>query len=276
MSEKLQKVLARAGFGSRRQIEAWIVEGKIKVNGKVAKLGDRVGDTDRLMVDGRQIKSQQWQGQRPRVLVYHKDVGTVCTRSDPEGRETVFQHLPRVRNGRWIAVGRLDISTTGLLIMTTDGELANRLMHPTQQIEREYLVRILGKVSDDVLQQLQRGVQLDDGMAKFSQIVDAGGEGANHWYRVVLHEGRNREVRRLWESQGLVVSRLSRIRFGPISLSKQLRRGRWMELSGSEMTALYNIAALKPPEEVSTKSLYRKLPRSSRPPARSRKATKGK
>ena len=264
MSEKLQKVLARAGFGSRRQIETWIAEGKVKVNGQVAKLGDRVTETDRLALDGQQVNAQQKQGQRPRVLIYHKDVGTVCTRSDPEGRETVFQHLPVLKNGRWIAVGRLDITTTGLLIMTTDGDLANRLMHPGTQIEREYLVRVLGKVSDEIIRQLQQGVELEDGPARFSQIIDTGGDGANHWYRVVLHEGRNREVRRLWESQGLVVSRLSRIRFGPVSLSKQLKRGRWMELSGPELTALYQVAGLPPPEAVSARKLYGAPPRKAR------------
>lgn len=264
MSEKLQKVLARAGFGSRRQIETWIVQGKVKVNGQVAKIGDRVVEADRLVLEGHSISTQQAQGQRPRVLLYHKDIGTVCTRSDPEGRETVFQHLPLIKNGRWIAVGRLDITTSGLLVLTTDGELANRLMHPAQQIEREYLVRILGKVSTDVLKQLTEGVELEDGPAKFSQIIDAGGDGANHWYRVVLHEGRNREVRRLWESQGLVVSRLSRIRFGPISLAKYLRRGRWMELSGPGLNALYEAAGLTPPDAVAPRRLYGAPPRKAR------------
>lgn len=247
MSEKLQKVLARAGFGSRREIETWISAGKIKVNSVVATLGDRVSEEDKVQVEGKFVSRQKLFGLSNRVLIYHKDAGTVCTRSDPEGRPTVFEHLPRIQNSRWVAIGRLDISTTGLLIMTTDGELANRLMHPSQMIEREYLVRVLGKVDDKMIDRLTTGVMLDDGMAKFSAITDAGGDGANHWYRVTVSEGRNREVRRLWESQEVVVSRLSRIRFGDVTLSKEIRRGRWEEMEPAQVKALYKMAGLPQP-----------------------------
>lgn len=238
MSEKIQKVLARAGFGSRREIELWIEEGRIRLNQQVAKLGDRVSETDTLEVDGKPVAAQRLYTNERRVLMYHKDVGTVCTRSDPEGRKTVFDDFPRLRDGRWILVGRLDITTTGLLLVTNDGELANRLMHPSNGLDREYVVRVLGTVDQSMLERLLKGVELEDGTARFESIVDMGGEGANHWYKVVVTEGRNREVRRLWESQGIQVSRLSRARFGPISLPKSLRRGRWMDLNDQQISQL--------------------------------------
>ena len=238
MSEKIQKVLARAGLGSRRQIEQWIAEGRISVNKQIAKLGDRMDEGDTVQLDGKPISAKKLLADTRRVLMYHKDVGTVCTRSDPEGRKTVFEDLPKIKGSRWIIVGRLDIATTGLLLVTTDGELANRLMHPSYGMEREYLVRVLGKVDPSMKERLKQGVELDDGMAKFESIVDMGGDGANHWYTVVVKEGRNREVRRLWESQGIQVSRLARIRFGPISVPKFLRRGKWADLHDDKIKAL--------------------------------------
>ena len=228
--EKLQKVLARAGFGSRREIEEWIKAGRIKINNAIAKLGDRVSETDRIEVDGKRIHHNKLKEQRSRVLIYHKPVGEVCTRSDPEGRDTIFKRLPRLSTGRWITVGRLVINTSGLLLITTDGELANKLMHPAQQIEREYAVRVHGEVDADMLKRLQEGVELEDGPANFDAIVDAGGDGSNHWYHVILREGRNREVRRLWESQGVQVSRLMRVRYGSITLPRGQKPGRWEDL----------------------------------------------
>jgi 23S rRNA pseudouridine2605 synthase len=228
--EKLQKVLARAGYGSRREIEGWISEGRIKINNRIAQLGDRVSERDRISVDGKRVQQARLKERRSRVLVYHKPVGEVCTRTDPEGRDTIFKRLPRLASGRWITVGRLDLNTSGLLLVTTDGELANRLMHPSHQVEREYAVRVLGEVDADMLKRLQQGVELEDGLAHFDAIADAGGDGANHWYHVILREGRNREVRRLWESQGVQVSRLMRVRYGAITLPRGQRPGRWEDL----------------------------------------------
>src|SRR6266566_1837667 len=197
VSEKLQKVLARAGMGSRRQIEQWIEEGRVTVDGRTAAIGERVEPSAHIAIDGRVVPLTDLVP-KPRVLVYHKPEGEVCTRSDPQGRATVFDNLPTLRHGRWILIGRLDYNTSGLLLLTTDGELAHRLMHPSHEIEREYAVRVLGKVSDEMFTQLKEGVMLDDGPARFDDIADAGGTGANHWYHVILREGRNREVRRLW------------------------------------------------------------------------------
>lgn len=229
-NEKLQKVLARAGFGSRREMESWIEAGRIKINKRIATLGDRVSETDRIQVDGKLIPQSRLKERRSRVMIYHKPVGEMCTRHDPEGRDTIFKHLPRLASGRWISVGRLDYNTSGLLLVTTDGELANRLMHPSHRVEREYAVRILGEVNKEMLDRLQQGVELDDGPAHFDNIIDAGGDGANHWYHVILREGRNREVRHLWESQGVRVSRLMRIRYGSIVLPKGQKPGRWEDL----------------------------------------------
>lgn len=247
MDEKLQKVLARVGYGSRREIEGWIADGRVRVNDRVARLGDRVAPTDRIRVDGHPVHAEAAQVRR-RVLAYHKPVGEVTTRSDPEGRPTVFGALPRLRSGRWLPVGRLDINTAGLLLFTTDGELANRLMHPSGEVEREYAVRVLGAVDPEILRQLKQGVELEDGLARFEAIVDAGGSGANHWYHVVLKEGRKREVRRLWASQGVTVSRLLRVRYGPIRLERSLRPGKVRELSPDELAALEKAAGLPPLE----------------------------
>lgn len=243
--ERVQKVLARAGFGSRREIEGWIEEGRVKLNGAVALLGTRLNAGDKLEVNGRVINWQKFDDQPTRVLLYHKSVGEVVTRKDPEGRPTVFDQLPKIQNGRWIAVGRLDINTSGLLLVTNNGELANSLMHPSTQIEREYAVRILGEVPDSVLDRLKQGVQLDDGLAKFGQIHFSGGEGANKWFYVTVTEGRNRLVRRLWESQNITVSRLMRVRYGPIVLPDGLKTQATYELSDEELTLLGEFAQYK-------------------------------
>ncbi|MDH5299951.1 MAG: pseudouridine synthase [Gammaproteobacteria bacterium] len=236
--ERAQKVLAQGGFGSRREIEKWIEEGRVQINGKVAVLGDLISPGDKVIVDGKQVTATRLEPQKHRYLMYHKPLGEVCTRSDPEGRRTVFESLPQLRNTRWVGVGRLDLNTSGLMIFTTDGDLANKLMHPSREIEREYAVRVLGTVTDEQMAALSTGVMLEDGMAKFDQIIDAGGEGANHWYHVVLREGRNREVRRLWESQGLKVSRLQRVRYGSVQLPRSLRPGKFQDLTPQEIKAL--------------------------------------
>ena len=271
--EKLQKVLARAGIGSRRGMERWIAEGRITVDGKPAKLGDRVSPDQVIRVDGRALP-RHGLTPKPRVILYHKPEGEVCTRSDPEGRPTVFENLPTLRNGRWIAIGRLDINSSGLLLFTTDGELANRLMHPSSEIEREYAVRVLGEVTPDMLERLRQGVPLEDGDAKFERIDDAGGSGANHWYHVVLREGRNREVRRMWEAVGAKVSRLIRVRYGPVVLPRLLRPERTEDLERDPMYALYHAVGLKPPVPLarSVQRLGRRVPRhTSTPKPRSRR-----
>ncbi len=249
MTERLQKVLARAGYGSRRQLEQLIREGRIQVNGETAELGQSVGADDKVRIDGKpvSIKEATTGQHRARVLIYHKPVGELTTRDDPEGRPTIFGSLPELKTGRWVTVGRLDMNTSGLLLVTTDGELANRLMHPSSELEREYAVRVLGEVSPEVLKNLQQGVALDDGPAHFETIQDAGGKGANHWYHVTLKEGRNREVRRLWESQGVQVSRLMRVRYGPIELPRRIKPGRWEELTGAALKMLYKAVDLPPP-----------------------------
>ena len=260
MNERLQKVLARAGFGSRRGLEEQIRAGRIEVNGVVAELGARIGPGDKVSIDGRQLSlTRAWQEQGCRVILYHKPEGEVCSRSDPEGRPTVFRNLPKIQAGRWVAVGRLDINTTGLLLFTTDGALANELMHPSGEMEREYAVRVLGEVEPQILSRLQRGVELEDGLARFDQIREAGGSGANHWYHVIIREGRNREVRRLWESQDIRVSRLIRVRFGPLGLPRNLKPGEWRELGDTEIQALRSAVSGQPPE---------KPPRRKRKPAR--------
>ena len=244
--ERIQKVLARMGLGSRREIESWIKEGRIVVNGKLAKLGDTITDEDRVQLDKKQIKFPRKTDSRPRVIAYHKPAGEICTRKDAEGRTTVFSKLPRLKGSRWVSVGRLDINTYGLLLFTTDGDLAHRLMHPSSGIDREYAVRVVGKVDEEMLKRLQEGVELEDGPAHFSDIVDSGGDGANHWYHVTLMEGRNHEVKRLWESQGITVSRLIRVRFGPIILSRSSRVGTVRELDNKELNALYEWLDIKP------------------------------
>lgn len=209
-------------------------------------LGDRVGEDDLIKLDGKKLYLRPQARCRTRVLAYHKPAGEICSRSDPGGRPTIFDHLPRLKEGRWIAVGRLDINTSGLLLLTTDGELANRLMHPSSQVEREYAVRVLGEVTRESLEKLRRGVLLEDGPASFQSVRPAGGEGANQWFHVVLKEGRNREVRRLWESQGLQVSRLIRVRYGTCHLRRGLKAGYWDELEGEAVNALRVAVGLPP------------------------------
>ena len=220
---KLHKVLADAGLGSRRDMEEWIVAGRISVNGKPAHVGQRIGPSDQVRVNGRLLNRRPAQPQQVRVLLYHKPAGEITSRDDPGQRVTVFDRLPRLKGARWIAVGRLDFNTEGLLIFTTSGDLANRLMHPRYGWEREYAVRVFGRVEDEVSDKLLAGVELEDGPAAFSRLEDVGGDGANRWYRVAVAEGRNREVRRMFEAVGLTVSRLVRIRFGPVALPRDLR-----------------------------------------------------
>ncbi|MDD3651070.1 MAG: pseudouridine synthase [Immundisolibacter sp.] len=234
--ERLHKVLAALGLGSRRQIEDWIRAGRVLVNGAPAVIGQSVGPADRIAVDGQPIS--RLTPPKPRLLLYHKPEGEVCTRHDPEGRPTVFDRLPPLPSGRWISVGRLDINSSGLLLLTTDGALANRLMHPSGHLEREYAVRVSGEVDAAMLERLTRGVELEDGPARFLSITPAGGEGRNRWYTVVVDEGRNRLVRRLWASQGIVVSRLLRVRFGPILLPRALARGRFRDATAAELARL--------------------------------------
>ena len=236
--EKLQKILAGAGIGSRREMERWISEGRVAVNGEKASLGDRASATDRISVDGRPVKLDNYASRVRRVIAYNKPEGEICSRSDPEGRPTVFDRLPRLSGERWIAVGRLDLNTSGLILFTTDGELASRLMHPSHEIEREYAVRVMGNVTEQKVKNLFEGVELEDGPARFTDIVDSGGAGINRWFHVCVMEGRNREVRRLWESQELTVSRLKRVRFANVIIPDHLRMGQWEELDKDTIDAL--------------------------------------
>ncbi len=247
MSEKLQKVLARTGLGSRRELETWIAAGRVSVNGKIATLGDRVEAEDVIRVDGHIVRTQDPDEVERRVIIYHKPPGEVCSRNDPEGRPTVFDNLPRLKGTRWVQVGRLDINTSGLLLFTTDGELAHRLMHPSNGFVREYAVRVHGELTPEKREAMLAGVMLEDGMSRFQSVVDAGGaeEGANRWYRVSLVGGKYREVRRLFASQELEVARLIRIRFGDLTLPPQLRQGRWMDLDPAEVERLAKKVDLK-------------------------------
>ena len=247
MSEKLQKVLAQRGLGSRREMERIILAGRVKVDGRVATLGERVDPGGDIIVDGWRL------GHRPlpkgRVLVYHKMTGEMCTRSDPGGRPLVFDKLPAIRQGRWVAVGRLDINSSGLMLFTTDGELAARLMHPSTGVVRRYAVRVLGRASPDAFAQLTQGIMLEDGMARFTEMKDAGGDGANRWYHVAIMEGRKREVRRLFAAAGLVVSRLIRIGYGPVDLPRTLRPGCSRPLASPAVAELYTVAGLVAPQK---------------------------
>jgi 23S rRNA pseudouridine2605 synthase len=245
-SQKLQKVLAQAGLGSRRSMEELIQSGKVKVNGEVATLGQRVTSDDTILFGRRRIQFKVTT-QLPRVILYHKPEGEIVTRDDPKGRVSVFDKLPAIRSAKWLAVGRLDFNTCGLLIFTTSGELANRLMHPRFEVEREYAVRIFGSLSNDVMRQLRAGVRLSDGLARFEELEVQGGEGRNRWYRVLLKEGRNRVVRRMFESLGLRVSRLMRIRFGIVALPPRLKRGTWVEIKEAEIRNLLTWVGGEPP-----------------------------
>lgn len=243
--QRVQKLLADAGVGSRREIERWMVEGRLTLDGRPVALGTRALPTARFALDGKPIRIRDRTEVERRVIAYHKPLGELTTRHDPEGRATVFEQLPRLRGSRWISIGRLDFNTSGLLLFTNDGALANQLMHPKHELEREYAVRVAGKVAPVSLERLQNGVMLDDGPAKFESFIDVGGEGVNHWYQVVIKEGRNREVRRMFELVGISVSRLMRVRYGPIKLDAWLKRGMVRELEASEVAAL--IAAIAAP-----------------------------
>lgn len=242
-SERLQKLLAAAGHGSRRQIEQWIRTGRVTVEGRIAVLGERAAADAEIRLDGVRLEVAAARGRRE-VLIYHKPTGEMSTRADPQGRPTVFDRLPTPRDGRWVAIGRLDVNTTGLLLFTTDGALAHRLMHPSSEVEREYLVRVRGRPPAAVLERLRAGVTLEDGVARFDRVEPETSrdrcavEGAHAWFRVVLHEGRNREVRRLWQAVGYEVSRLSRLRYGTVWLPPDLRPGHWRRLNEIESAGL--------------------------------------
>jgi 23S rRNA pseudouridine2605 synthase len=240
---KLHKVLAEAGLGSRRDMEELIIAGRVSVNGEPAHIGQRILPTDLVRINGKPIQRKVTK-KPPRVLVYHKPAGEIVSHEDPEGRPSVFDRLPPMKAGKWLAVGRLDFNTEGLLLFTTSGDLANRLMHPRYNIEREYAVRTLGELEEGMRQKLLAGVELDDGLAQFSKIADGGGEGANKWYRVTIGEGRNREVRRMFESVGLTVSRLIRTRYGAMTLPRGLKRGRWEELDEHAVRDLMAVSGL--------------------------------
>lgn len=243
--ERLQKIMATAGLGSRRMLEQKIKDGEVLVNDQPASLGQSAASGDLISFEGKAWKVVDLAGVQ-RSLVYNKPTGEVTTRSDPQGRPTVFDRLPKIRGARWIAVGRLDINTSGLLLMTTDGELANAMMHPSNKVDREYACRIFGEVDADKIARLKQGVMLDDGMAQFSDIQAAGGEEGNRWFHVTLLEGRNREVRRLWASQDVMVSRLKRVRYGAVFLPKRLRMGDWAELSAADHRTLREDVGLGP------------------------------
>ena len=245
--ERIQKALARMGFGSRREIERLIGEEKIRLNGQLAKIGDHVKVGDKVNIGNRRAVISG-DVNRIRVLLYNKPEGEICTRKDEEGRKTVFDSIGTLRDGRWISVGRLDINSSGLLLFTNYGELANHLMHPSSEIEREYAVRVNGEVTSDIIKNLLKGVELEDGLLKFDKIVDAGGQGANHWYHVILKEGKNREVRRLWQSQDMRVSRLTRVRYGNLVLPRDLKVGKKVELSLEEIKQLFADVKLEWPE----------------------------
>ncbi len=247
-SQRLHKLLALAGLGSRRDMEKLIESGRVSVNGQVAQLGAAVIEEDIVRVDGRPVRLP-FEPELPQVLLYHKPEGELVSADDPEGRTTVFSKLPRIKQGKWIAIGRLDMNTSGLLIFTNSGDLANRFMHPRYEVEREYAVRVLGELSEGQLSQLTQGIELEDGMANFESIYPQGGEGANKWYQVVIKEGRNREVRRLFEALHLQVSRLMRVRFGPITLPSRVKRGQMLKLEQKEVVKLLEWAGLPVPKK---------------------------
>lgn len=273
MTERIQKVLATAGVASRRAVEQMIAEGRISVNGRPATVGQKIGPEDTLRVDGAAVRIAR-KAAAVRVLLYRKRVGELVTREDPEGRRTVFRKLPELPDGRWIAVGRLDLNTSGLLILTNSGELARRLTHPSFEISREYAVRVLGEITEETLERLRRGVKLDDGVARFESIArgeNEDGEGANQWYRVTLREGRNREVRRLFESQDLQVSRLIRVAYGPLELGRGIKTGGWREATPEEVQELLDAVQLE--QRVATDELPsgKARKKTSRPAARPRR-----
>lgn len=253
--ERLQKILANAGLASRREIERWIADGRIMVNDQPAKLGDRATSHDTIKVDGKPLGQKRLAEVERHIIMYNKPEGEIVSRKDPSGKKTVFSRLPKLPRGRWISVGRLDVNSAGLLLLTTDGELANRLMHPKTQIEREYAVRVFGEVKKETVTQLVNGVELEDGPARFEDVVASGGEGSNSWFHVVIMEGRNREVRRLWDAVGLLVNRLKRVRFGPIILDSSVKSGQWRELNAKERKELLEVVGIK--KDTAPGQLYR-------------------
>ncbi len=256
--ERIQKLLAHHGVASRRQVDAMLQQGRITVDGKTAGPGDQISGREKIALDGKLIRLARFDA-RPRLLMYHKPIGEVCTRADPQGRPDVFRNLPHLAQGRWVSIGRLDINTSGLILFTNQGELANRLMHPSYEIEREYAVRVHGSVSTEMLARLRQGVELDDGRARFEDIIDSGGEGSNHWYHVILKEGKNREVRRLWQAVGVEVSRLVRVRYDSFNLPKWLKPGKYRFF-----------------EDAVVKRLYQKLDLDYKAPVKSRNTRGGK
>ena len=271
MSDKLQKLLAHAGYGSRRELETWISDGRVTVNGKRAKLGDRADSFDRILIDGKMAHVTTQQSETIKALIYHKPEGEICTRNDPKGRPTVFENLPAIPGGRWVSVGRLDINTSGLILFTNNGELANKLMHPSTGIEREYLVRIRGAASPETINTLTRdGVDIDGSNARFDSVTpaDMSEEGTNHWYRVVIREGRYREVRRMWDAVGHTVSRLKRIRYGTIRLTRDIKRGKHTKIAPMQLEKLVNSADL---QDLFGSQLYSARSGAAKPAARSRK-----
>lgn len=267
--QRLHKILAEAGIGSRREIEEWIIAGRISVNGLPADVGQKVGPEDKVRVNGKPI-NLRFTPRLPRVIMYHKMEGEIVSRDDPEGRQSVFNRLPVLRRGRWIAIGRLDFNTSGLLLFTDNGTLANKFMHPRYGLEREYAVRLLGELTDEQKKELTTGITLEDGPAKFNTVLDGGGEGANHWYRVTLSEGRNREVRRMFEAFGLTVSRLMRVRYGPVELPARIKRGMWEELP---VDTVCRLAGLPPPPKAERDKVRRSTgPKRTRPTYRKKNA----
>lgn len=246
-TQRLHKLLALSGLGSRRDMEELIASGRVTVNGKVAEVGAGVTEHDVVRLDSRTLRLP-FEAELPQVLIYHKPEGEIVSQDDPEGRASVFDKLPKVKHGKWIAIGRLDMNTSGLLIFTTSGELANRFMHPRYEVEREYAVRIFGELTEGQITQLKEGIELEDGPANFDSIIPQGGEGANHWYQVILREGRNREVRRLFEAFQLPVSRLMRVRFGPVNLPPRVKRGKMLKLEQKEVVGLLEWADLPVPK----------------------------
>ncbi len=242
MSERIQKLIANAGYGSRRWAERLIDQGRVTLNNHEAKLGDKGTIADQVAIDGRAIDLKRYHEDETKVIILNKQAGYVCSAKDEEGRKSVFDLLPE--NTRWVMVGRLDISTSGLLLFTNNGDLANKLMHPSSEVDREYAVRVLGKVENEHIEQLTNGIELEDGLAKFHRITQGGGEGANRWYKVVLREGRKREVRRLWEALDFKVSRLIRVRFGDIRLPEDLRANRVEYLKPKQVEALLKLVEL--------------------------------